>query len=161
MYTKTTCPPQIVHVFCTEKSTILIRSHPGFRSKTRSNPPKCLKLTTAHHNSPQNPNSRFIHRKVVGPPLLTFVSPGKTLHPSHVLMDRILANPRAQSPRSPIPLVSTPELRPGHLRRPAHKNIRMVLALLVLHPFLVPVMPRPPARSKRLVGLRLRKSNHD
>src|ERR1700722_17521941 len=29
-----------------------------------------------HHNSPQKPNNCFIHKKVVGPRLLTFVSRG-------------------------------------------------------------------------------------
>jgi hypothetical protein len=96
VHTKTTYPPQIVHVFRTEKSTILVRSHPKLRRKNKSNPSKNLKLTTTHHSSPQKPNNRFIHKKVVSPPLLTFVSPDSPPS-SPCVLDR--KNPRKSQGR--------------------------------------------------------------
>ena len=123
---KSTQEPRLHH----ELSTYFVHEKVWFllvntqNSKAKPNP--TLQKPKTHHNSPQKPNKRFIHKKVVGPLLLTFVFPGKPLH-------------------SPVPLMRPPKLPPGHARRSTNKNIRMVLALFVLHPLRVPVMPRPPA----------------
>jgi hypothetical protein len=42
---------------------------------SRTKPNRIPRKPETHHNSPQKPNKCFIHKKVVGPLLLTFASP--------------------------------------------------------------------------------------
>jgi hypothetical protein len=132
----TNCP----HISCWKKHNSRT-SPPKIPEQNQTRSPKSLKLTTI-------PKNRFIHKKVVSPPLLTFVSPEAPFDRPRVPIDEILANPLGRRVRSSIPLVSTPELRPRHPRRPAHKNIGVILALLVLHAFRIAVMSRQRTGSK-------------
>jgi hypothetical protein len=159
VHTRTTSSPRIVHIFRARKKHDSYSSPPKIPKKNLTQPSRKPKLTTTHHKNRTNVLStrkwsvlRYLHLYL---PEIPFID--------HVfLIDEVLANPpaSAQGPRSTIPLMRAPELSPGHLRRPAHKDIRMILTLLVLYPFRVPVMPRPSARSKRPLRLHLRKSNH-
>ena len=62
-------PPRIHHVFTSKFAS-------PFASQTQSNSPKHqkkpLQNPITHHNSPQTPATRFFHRQLAQPPLLTF-----------------------------------------------------------------------------------------
>jgi hypothetical protein len=58
-------------------------------------------------------------------------------------------------------LIALPELRPGHLGAAAHKNVRMILALFVLNPQRIAVMPGQPASGVTLVGAFARCAKHN
>ena len=77
MSTRTTRSTTFCPRFCRQKITFPApnaqKNPPGKPKQTHNN----QKLTTNHHNSPQNPKTRFIHNQVVRPHLLTLVSPGK------------------------------------------------------------------------------------
>jgi hypothetical protein len=73
---KCTQKPPNHHKFTTyfvqKKAQFPVSTTQNFGSKTKQDPKK----PETHHNSPQKPNKCFIHKNVVGPLLLTFVSPG-------------------------------------------------------------------------------------
>ena len=131
IHTRTMHSPQIVHIFRAGKSTIPARHHPKFLSKTKRDPPKA-------RNSPQ------LTTKTEQP---FYPQEGGRSSAIDICISR---KPPVfdRGPRSPVSLVRPPELRPRHPRRPANKNIRVILALLVLHAFRVAVMPRQRTSSK-------------
>jgi hypothetical protein len=65
-------------------------------------PNRILQKPETHHNSPQKPNKCFIHRNVVGPLLLTFVSPER------LPLLLFLLSSRSAAEESASPLASQP-----------------------------------------------------
>jgi hypothetical protein len=57
--------------FVLKKARFRLVTTQNSKAKPNPNPQK----PKTHHNSPQKPNNCFIHKKVVGPLLLTSVSP--------------------------------------------------------------------------------------
>ena len=64
--------PCFVPVFAPKKSTVPLDYTRRMTPENRNETLKNRKLTTNHHNSPQNPKTCFIHSQVVRPLLLTF-----------------------------------------------------------------------------------------
>jgi hypothetical protein len=57
-------PPRFIHVFAHEKAMFLRIRAQGIHPENLSQTPNNQKLTTAHHNSPQNPKIIFIHSQL-------------------------------------------------------------------------------------------------